>query len=129
SGTLNLDAIAVSNTPLVPGVYDENNTAFIYSNTSTPGYPVVSHWKDIVSASYQDGGAMQSNLPTVAPLPPTATPSANVQFTFTGTGFSLLTQFDSFSGSLDADIVGASNSFTNIPLSSYNAATIYKSSH
>ena len=125
-GTLNLDAIGVSNTPLQPGVYDENNPALIYSNTTSvanPTNPVYSQWKDIPSTLYQDGGAMQSQLAA------TATPSASVQFTFTGTGFSLITQFDAFSGGLSADINGLTHDYPNVPLNSYNAATIYKSSH
>ena len=66
---------------------------------------------------------MQSQLAASVP-----TQHASVQFTFTGTGFSLITQFDAFSGSLNAVINGLTNDYT-VTLNSYNAATIYKSSH
>ncbi|MEO8610342.1 MAG: hypothetical protein ABI690_20775 [Chloroflexota bacterium] len=122
-GTFNLDAIGVSNTPLQPGVYDENNPALIYSNTSNSNNPIYAHWKDIPSTLYQDGGAMQSQLAAAV------SDHASVQFTFTGTGFSLITQFDAYSGSLNAVIDGTGANDYTVALNSYNAAAIYKSSH
>ncbi|NWG18282.1 MAG: hypothetical protein HXY41_16790, partial [Chloroflexi bacterium] len=93
NGYLYLDAVEPLNTadlgPLTPGVYTETEPRLIYAPTdnAAPG------WANVISRSYVDGAAMQSTAP-----------GASLYFEFEGTGFSLLTLFDTASSSLQADI-------------------------
>lgn len=135
-GTFFLDAILVTNTPLQPGIYDENDPALVYSTTTDPTRPIYSHWQDITSTAFTDRGAMQST-----------TPGASVTFEFVGTGFSFITLFDALSAnavnveicqgacdgtndflftgvnavsnSLSSTRYGSSHSFTGLPYGTY----------
>lgn len=93
NGYLYLDAIEPLNIaglgPLTPGIYPETEPRLIYAPTDNAALG----WANVISRSYVDGAAMQSTAP-----------GASLYFEFEGTGFSLLTLFDTASSSLQADI-------------------------
>jgi hypothetical protein len=123
AGTFNLDWIEVSSRPASPpasvlgaGTYDENQPALVYSNTSDSTRPIRSQWSDITGISYAGGGAMLSTLS-----------GASVTFAFRGTGFGLITQFDTLSSILDVDIDGTTNDYLNQVFTNTHTLAVYGS--
>jgi hypothetical protein len=117
AGVFNLDAIEVANnTPaLTAGTYPETDARISYTpiNTLTTG------WRNMPLASYVDKSAIQSTAD-----------GAQMTFSFTGTGFSLFTRFDTLESVLDVDIDGTgSNDYLNQVFSNTRAGITYGSTH
>lgn len=121
AGIFNLDAIELLNAaPLQAGLYTETTAGLIYHATTDPNLnDTTNDWRNIILRSYVNGAAMQSTLP-----------DASLEFEFQGTGFSLLTLFDSTSSSLQADIDGSgTNDYLDVPLTGNNIRTYYGHAH
>jgi hypothetical protein len=98
AGAFFLDAVElIGSSVLQPGVNQETHAGITYSTTDGPLAPCAApqpcpeyaDWRDIVATTYNGGRARQ-----------TGTDNATVSFQFAGTGFSLITVFDTFSATV-----------------------------
>lgn len=116
-GVFNLDAIEVANSapPLTAGTYPETDARIRY----TPINSLTTGWRNVPLASYVDRTAIQSTAD-----------GASMTFTFTGTGFSLFTVFDTLNSTLDVDIDGTGgNDYLNQVFNNTRAGVTYGSAH
>ncbi len=133
TGAFYLDAIELTNSAVLqPGLNQETHPGITYSDSddvpphtlpttcdiaAEPPCPVNADWRNVVVTSYNGGRAMQSN--TIA---------GRVTFQFTGTGFSLITLFDTSSATeVDVNVTGPVNVTETISLN--RTTTTYGSSY